>query len=126
MCGSSKIFLMPPTSFGVQTRVTRTDPCGLPLSPNKTLPTVSIILIRFSALVPPALAVDLPGCGEGNLPVMFLMRSWDQLGPAECALAQLSHLSLGLAPAEPGALANCDCTGNFSVQGQLCAGCVLL
>lgn len=77
MCGSSKIFLMPPMSFGVQTRVTR----NVPLPRNKTLLTLPIIFLRFFVpQFPQSWCGNCPGCGGGNVPGMFLMRLWAQLG----------------------------------------------
>lgn len=90
MCGSSKIFkifLMPPMSFGVQTRVTGSDPCGLPLpqDPSDTFHHFHQILAPW---FPQTGLWNCPGCGAGNLAVMFLMRLWDQLAssPADMCL----------------------------------------
>lgn len=84
MHGSYKILLMPPMSFGVQTRVTRNDPCGLPLPWNKTLLTLPIISIRFECLGSPRPGVDWKSPGDVFNEIM------GSAGPAAlltCALA---------------------------------------
>lgn len=78
MCGSSKIFLMPPMSFGVQTRVTR----NVPLPRNKTLLTLPIISSDFRASVPPDLVWELPGVWRGKCPRDVFNEIVGSAGPA--------------------------------------------
>lgn len=90
MRGSSKIFLMPPMSFGVQTRVTRNDPCGLPLPWNKTLLTLRIISIRFECLGSPRPGVGTARGVDWKSPGDVFNEIMGSAGPAAlltCALA---------------------------------------
>lgn len=103
MCGSPKIFLMPPMSFGVKTRVARNYPLWSPTAmkqdPSNTFHHFHQILVPW---FPQTWLWELPGVWSGKSPSDVFNEIMGSAGTAAmltCALARaISCLRVSAVP----------------------------